>query len=826
MTSTSHRSALISGRNVLTAIGLVGLHFGAAVLGLELARSWHQVSPVWPASGVAVWMALVYGPRAIVLVALSSIAVTFVRGNADWTSAALVAANVLEAGVAALLLRRVVRFRVQLDRPDDALGLIAIGGMLAPAVSATIGVGSLVLAGRFPVAQAFDPWRSWWAGNSIGVLVFTPVLLAWAPRSSVVRPRTARVELIALLVLALGVSLAAFGILRVDESLMFASRFALLPVLVWTGLRFTASETSLVVLVAGVTATLATFGRSVGLGVQDHREGEVVLQAFLGFVAGAGLLLSTVTSGMRRTERELREAFSLLSATLDSTADGILVVDLEGRIRTFNRRFGDLWRIPSEILLTRDDQRAIAFVLDQLRDPGGFLSKVEALYAHPGAESSDELEFKDGRIFERTSRPQYEGERVVGRVWCFRDVTKSRRLETELRQTQKMEAIGRLAGGVAHDFNNLLTVILGHCEMLLQNLRAEAPQRRDVTEIRDASQRAADLTRQLLAFSRRQVLSPRTLELNTIVRETSSMLRRLLPEGIELRTDLGTAQGGVRADPGQMQQVLLNLALNARDAMPDGGALTIRTYEVALEGGGTDGLDLPSGPYLVLSVSDTGAGMDEETRTHLFEPFFTTKEQGQGSGLGLATVYGIVRQSGGDIAVWSAPGEGSHFRVFLPRVGLGPDPLASPAEATFARRRATVMLVEDNPGVRRLLGDALRSAGYRVLEAAHGGDAAGLARETAEEIHALVTDVVMPGLGGPELADRLHAERRVGAVLFVTGYSDVRDLDVGAKPYPCELLQKPFTPQALTRALADLLDRAAPGTSGGASARRDGDERG
>ncbi len=794
-----------------------------------------------------------------------------------------------------------------------------------------------------------------------------------------------------------------------------------------------------------------------------------------------------------RTERDLRETLSLLNATFESTADGLLVVDLAGHIVSFNRKFAELWRIPDSILETKDAPRTIAFVLEQLADPQGFITKVRDLYARPDASSFDVLVFKDGRIFERLSQPQRIGGKSVGRVWSFRDVTEAKRaeriqlatyriseaahaagslqelfraihaivgelmpaknfyialydaasdlltfpyyvdeydsdfpakrpgkglteyvlrtgepllvtpevqaelerrgqveligapsidwvgvplkigdrpigvlvaqtyapgvrygeterhilqfvstqvamaierkrteeqlheserkyrllfetnpepmfvydfetlrilavngaaitrygyseaeflaltirdirpveeqgrleqelarrpdegairtgvrhrakdgrlfevdlvarplefagrrarlvlardvtaqrhLEDQLRQSQKMEAVGQLAGGIAHDFNNLLTAILGSTQLLLQVTPPGDVRREDVDEIRNAGLRAAELTRQLLAFSRRQVLAPKVLELNGVVANMDKMLRRLIGEDVELATTLHAEAGAVNADPGQLEQVLLNLVVNARDAMPGGGRVLIETTRALLRDELVERRHrLPPGDYACLAVTDSGAGMDESTQAHLFEPFFTTKEVGKGTGLGLATVYGIVKQSGGYIWVYSEPGRGTTVRVYLPRVpGAAEPPLPAPELPALRGGHETVLLVEDAAPVRTLARRSLEACGYTVLDAADGPSAIELSARHAGAIAVLVTDVVMPGMSGRELAERLAPTRPEMKVLYTSGYTDDAMVRQGVLNAGVAFLQKPFVPDSLARKVRDVLD--------------------
>ena len=595
-------------------------------------------------------------------------------------------------------------------------------------------------------------------------------------------------------------------------------------------------------------------------------------------------------SERRLGQEELERSLVLLRATLDVTADGILVVDDRGVIVGFNRRFVEIWNIPESALAGEDGRDALAYVLDQLTDPTRFLAGMEGLDADPGAESLDVIEFKDGRHFERYSRPQRTGNTIIGRVWSFRDVTVRVRTEEALResersfretlenmhllalaldaegavtfcndhllavtgygreelagqrwfplalpddegaeerfvaalaegslpsnaettihtksgerrtiswsatllhdprgsrsgivaigedvtdarsagetlrrnqdqlyQAQKMEAVGRLAGGVAHDFNNLLTAISGYSEFLVSQLPGDSVLRHDAEEIRRAAERAAALTRQLLAFSRRQVLQPKVIDLNNVVAEMEELLRRLIGEDVELATISYPRLTSVLADRGQLEQVLVNLAVNARDAMPRGGRLTVEIANESLVERDSRAPAAQSGRDITssLTVSDTGEGIPDVLQSHLFEPFFTTRD-GVGTGLGLATVYGIVKQSDGEITVTSEPGRGSIFRIYLPSVGERPSNGNGAAADRPQATGETILLVEDEGVVRTLIRSMLERQGYLVLEASDGPSAVGLSLSFQDPIDLLLTDLVIPQMGGYELAERLR----------------------------------------------------------------------
>ncbi|MEP6730580.1 MAG: ATP-binding protein [bacterium] len=379
--------------------------------------------------------------------------------------------------------------------------------------------------------------------------------------------------------------------------------------------------------------------------------------------------------------------------------------------------------------------------------------------------------------------------------------------QEQLRQSQKMEAVGSLAGGIAHDFNNLLTAILGYCDLALESAESESQVSEDVLEIRRAAQRAAELTHQLLAFSRRQVLKPAVFGLNSAVRGTDRILRRLISESISLELSLADASLLVRADPAQLEQVILNLAVNARDAMPRGGRLVLATSESTFARSQmVSGGSLPPGSYATLSVVDTGAGITPEVRERLFEPFFTTKERGHGTGLGLATVYGIVQQSGGGIDVQSIPGEGSTFTVYFPIAPeQEPSLVVNPRQETSARGEGTILLAEDDDAVRAIARATLERAGYSVIAATDGLNALALSDAHAGRIDLLLTDVIMPGMNGRELAERMTLLRPGLPVLFVSGYTDNVLADIGIPSTDTALLDKPFTPASLTAAVATIL---------------------
>jgi PAS domain S-box-containing protein len=632
----------------------------------------------------------------------------------------------------------------------------------------------------------------------------------------------------------------------------------------------------------------------------------------------------------KRAEEELLFKTALLEAQAETTIDGILVVDMTDHILLVNSQFSKMWNSAEEAIHTKDDRKLREYVQAQVKDPATFIERVRYLNAHETEKSRDELELKNGRVFDRYSSPLRDSTgKLYGRIWYFRDiterkkseaehirlvtaieqsaeavvitntdgvieyvnpaftwitgygreealgqnlrilksgkqdrafyqqlwatilkgeiwhgeiinrrkdgklyteevnitpireargeithfiaakqdVTERRSMEEQLHHAAKMEAVGRLAGGVAHDFNNLLTIINGYTELLLETPASEIKPGAFLKEIKDAGERAASLTRQLLAFSRRQVLAPRALDLNGVVSNVEKMLRRLIGEDVELRTVLDPSLGRIKADPGQIEQVIMNLAVNARDAMPSGGILTIETSNVELDQTfARSHVGVKPGPHVMLKVGDTGVGMTVETKARIFEPFFTTKEKGKGTGLGLATVYGIVQQSEGVIWVDSELGQGTVFKISLPAVSEIPAPEGhAKTETAAASGSETILVVEDEEGVRSLVCAALESVGYKVLETDGAASALATCAKYDGPIHLLLTDVVMPQLSGPLVAEKLTSLRPDIKVLYMSGYTDDAVVRHGVLSHDMPFIQKPFTPMALRRKIREVL---------------------
>jgi len=508
----------------------------------------------------------------------------------------------------------------------------------------------------------------------------------------------------------------------------------------------------------------------------------------------------------KRAEQNLSKSEERYRDLVENAHDIIYSHDLEGNYTSMNKA--------GTLITGYSMAEALKLNLSQTVAPEYLASAREMLRRKLAGDrvTAYEMEIiaKDGHriTIEANTKLVYQDGVPVAVQGIARDVTERKQLEEQLRQSQKMEAIGQLAGGVAHDFNNLLTAINGYSSLALQRLEANHPIRSYLEEVKKAGDRAANLTRQLLAFGRKQILQPVAINLNDVVTDMNKMLQRLIGEDIRLTAKLDLALKSIKADPGQVEQVLVNLVVNARDAMPQGGKLTIETSTVELDSeyAGRH-IGFTPGSYVMLAVSDTGTGMSEDTRARIFDPFFTTKAKGKGTGLGLSTVYGIVKQSGGNIWVYSELGHGTTFKVYLPELATAPRKTEAPVvEPSLPGGSETVLLVEDEDVVRSLAQKILEQSGYKVLAASRGAEAIRLCRQRTEPIHLLLTDVVMPETSGKEVADRVTEVLPGLRVLFMSGYTDEAIVHHGVLDTNIEFIQKPFTPAALVRKVREVLD--------------------
>jgi len=531
---------------------------------------------------------------------------------------------------------------------------------------------------------------------------------------------------------------------------------------------------------------------------------EFVSNAYL--VDGKRVIQCNIRDITRRKRAE--RARARLALAVEHTAESVLITEADGTIMYVNpafeqvtgyRREEAIGQNPRLLQSGKQSPELYQAMWDTLKQgrawAGVFINKK-----------------KDGTLYEARaviSPMRDETGRIISYVGVERDVTHERHLQDQLRQSQKMEAIGQLAGGIAHDFNNLLTIITGYGQLLLEDFDADDPRRLKICEINKAAARAASLTRQLLAFGRRQVLVSEVLDLNDVLANMEKMLHRLIREDIELVIVQGESLGRARTDRGQIEQVIMNLAVNARDAMPQGGRLTLETSNVDLDDSyAASHPEVAPGAYVMLAVSDNGCGISREVQARIFEPFFTTKETGKGTGLGLSTVYGIVRQSEGYVSVYSEPGQGSTFKIYLPCVKEQADLRSRPEEGAAAPPRGseTILLVEDEEAVRALVRDVLEALGYKVLLATRGDEAIAICRQHPDSIPLLLTDVVMPGMSGRELAESLRFLYPEMKLLYMSGYTDDAILRHGILGPGEAFIGKPFTPHAIARKVRDTLD--------------------
>jgi PAS domain S-box-containing protein len=792
---------------------LAGVYYGAALLGLRYASIGQSISLVWPPTGIAIaaltMLGLRYWPAIVVgaFLANAATSISFV------TAAGIATGNTLEAVVAAFLLRRIAGSRPQLDDIRHVRAFLLLAVPLGALCSALIGSLSLWLSGSLVASAIPAALLIWWTGDLLGGLVVAPLLFAWAraPESPQLPRRLAEVVLLCIGTVVAG-EIGLGGVLHGSLLERVEYLYLLFPFVIWAALRFGARGASL------MTFTLATVavGHTVAGGgpfiSASSTRTLLGVASYLAAVAVTGLVLAAAvrwerqhaTAALARSEERLRRA-------LDSARMGIWFWSVENGTLHWDHNLRQLYgldlheRVSTyEDFLARvhpEDRDRVAHAVHGLLDDGGDL----------------DYEFRillsDGRvrwIADHGEIRRDEEGKPVSLTGISTDVTERKVSEERLRQAHRMESVGRLAGGVAHEANNQMSVVLGAAEFILQRSDVPEPVRVDVEFIQKAAERTAAVTAQLLAFSRRQILKPEVLDLNALIKGWEPVLRRVMGEdsGVVLR--LAPGLGPVRADPGQLEQVLLNLALNARDAMPRGGRISIETSHAELTPAyirRKPGTAIQPGEFVTLAVSDTGHGMDKETLSHIFEPFFTTKGVGKGTGLGLSTVYGIVKQSDGYVWVYSEPGQGTTFKIYLP---LRDAPLSSPRHDSRPAQAVpgeTVLVVEDEVIVRRMMTRALEEAGYRVLQAGNAAEAIEIVTRAPDEINLLLTDVVMPGQNGRELAERIKNLRPGIPVLFTSGYTDGEIERRGLLDPGAAFIQKPLTPAALVRALRELLDQ-------------------
>src|SRR6266850_1805099 len=721
---------------------LFAAYFVIAKLGLRFATIGESISPVWPPTGFAIASLLLLGWRywpAILAGAFLANATTHIPLLA---AAAIGCGNAGEALVAAYLMRG----RTKLEEPGAVRNLTLVAAPGGALVSAATGVAALATTGSLGSAGGVLPaFALWWGGNVVGALIVVPLILTWAAPSPWFAGRRTQLEIVALVVGSVLLSFLLLGRLFSDSFLPPSSYpYLLFPLVIAAAVRGGPRGAALATLVVALIAVALAAQGGGPFALQTLPATATLLLVYIAVLAMTGLVLGAESAHRRHAESALLDAHENLRAIIQSSPLAIYTLGHAGTVLTWNAAAERLYGWRAEEVLGRTLPTSPEGEHLVLRDNvlgGHAITGMEVLRRR-----------KDGsQITINLSLAPLSGPdgSVSGVLAIAADLTALRQLEMQYRQSQKVEAVGQLAGGIAHDFNNILTAILSTTQLLLKELpRDSAPARRDVEEIAASAKRGSGLTRQLLAFSRRQVLELKSVDLNALIQEQERMLRRLIAAHIELKTTLAADIGTVRVDAGQIEQVLLNLVVNARDALPLGGVITIGTANLDVERPNVhDHVPVAAGHYVQLTVSDTGIGMDANTKSHLFEPFFTTKEPGKGTGLGLATVYGIVTQSGGYIRVSSDLGKGTTFKIYLPRIEGATERL-EPISAPHAAPRGceTILLVEDEEMVRALAQAILERIGYTVLAAKNIKDALRFALEGPNAIHLLVTDTIMPGM--------------------------------------------------------------------------------
>ncbi len=786
-------------------------YLAVALLALFFFATNRTPAAIWPATGVLVAFMLIF-PRRMWpgMVAAAFVAATagnFVTGKSLLLSLGLGTVDALEGLLSGVLLTVFVGPRIRFTRLRELAGLVFLSAILGAGIAAFGGAGIFRLAG----VPYWDAWYLWWLSHGIGIMTLTPCIVSWSRARATWRDLNSieRAEAILLLCVLTFVSVWIFGG-RSWSSM--ALPYVVFPLLIWAALRFGVQGASAA---AMSLAAIAVWYTSHGFGpfalvAGSATEKLLQVQSFIAAALACSLVPAIVIAERKEAEDQLRRSEARLGLAQEIAGVGSFVVNPSG--------VGSRWSEQMFRIMGRDPS-------DKEPSYREFLTWV-----HPedrdAVQSSYEQIFQNGKPFEidfryvcpdgawkqlhAVARPETDKRtKATTAFGTVMDMTDRRRIEEQLRQAQKMEAVGRLAGGVAHDFNNLLGVIMGYAELAVGNLSPDDPLRGKIEPISKAAVRAASLTSQLLAFSRRQVLKPEELDLNRVVTDLEAMLRRLIGEAVEIVMDLQSPLPLVKADPGQMEQVIMNLAVNSRDAMPEGGKLRIRTarFFCRTTPGGYSGR-IPAGEYVMLTVSDAGHGMDAATKAHIFEPFFTTKEKGRGTGLGLATVYGIVSQSHGYIWAESEVGKGTDIHIVLPVVkGKRKwNAVASQDKAgTLQDRNETVLLVEDEVPLRELIARMVASMGCTVLEARSGEEAIAIARDH-DDINVLLTDIAMPEMDGIEVAKRVNELRPAIKVLYMSGYSDEAITRDSESKVELNFIQKPFQPLELRKKLHELMD--------------------
>ena len=550
------------------------------------------------------------------------------------------------------------------------------------------------------------------------------------------------------------------------------------------------------------------------LQLNDRRKDQFTIES-IQFFEGLGAAIG-IAMARKKAEEELRLRNTIMSTQLETSTDGILVVDGSGSILSFNRRFVDMWDIPPGAMQSKYDGRVLQSMMDKLTDPEQFMDKVKHLYKAINETGIDDITLKDGRTFERYSAPMYDAEvKYYGRVWYFSDVTerkqaeeKDKKLEEQLRQSEKLEAIGQLSSGIAHDFNNLLGGVMGHAEMLKMNLNSGSPLVRYPNVIISLCEKASDLTRQLLTFARKAPVEFQKIDLNAVIKQAVGIMERTIDRRIEIIVDIPEQPVFISGDKNQLENALLNIAINARDAMPEGGRVSIASETMDLDQTALpeEHSNVTEGSYIMISIADTGTGMSKEPQSRIFEPFFTTKELGKGTGLGLASVYGCVKQHNGYITVESQEGKGTKFTIYLPLI-KSTGPIAGvKEEAAIAPGKGSLLVVDDEPIYHEIITNIFGGLGYTVHCCAEGAEAVAFYSEHMSTIDVVILDMNMPKMTGLHCFEHLKEINPGVRVIVSSGYGDNSDREALRKEGVCAFVQKPYKAAELSAKITELMD--------------------
>ncbi|MDA3962800.1 MAG: MASE1 domain-containing protein [Planctomycetota bacterium] len=781
----------------LLALGYVALSW----LGLRFAVIDSQISPVWPAAGLALGVMLRWGWRLWPGVFVGAFVINVMLGGP--VSAAVMAAGNTGSALMAIALLRHARFRANLPSPRDVLLFSILGGGSATMVAATVGVVTGTLSKGAPWDQATMSWVTWWLGDCIGVLLLGPVVLL-VPLRRAQWPSVKIPELVLALLTGLGVSVTVFWIAgdRAESPLSFL----LWPVLAWSALRLGRVVTSLAILLAAIIAiTGSVRGFGVFGGFADLNHEWVVLQAYLVSSAVPVLVLCAAVDQLRGAQQHLR----LTQHGIDSAADGVVWLDPRGNLVQANEAFAELMRGPLSALLghhfndtcVRMDHEQWQKLLTMVAERGRAVRQI------------DLLAFDGNRVPAELSATAVVEDDATYTCLILRDLRDRQVFEEHLYQTQKMEAIGRLADGIAHDFNNMLAAIYGNAELLQMQMESRGDDCRYINNIVLTCERARELTNQLMVFSRKNRDKPQIVDLVQLVQQAVELNRRVIPESIGIEHQPHYEILLIEADPARISQLVMNLMLNARDAMPGGGRIHIATEAVTIdETRAAKWPDATAGTFHRLSVDDSGVGISSDALAHIFEPFFTTKEAGSGTGLGLAIVHGIAHSAGGFVSVESAKGRGTRFEVYLPAA-------TGPREHTTSGRLSTsaisrigagkhALLVEDDERVLELVREVLERSGFSVDVATNGKDGLLAVDHKAGGYDLVVTDLVMPDLGGVDMATGIRERAGTLPVLFMSGYGDneVTGTNEDGMAPNCAFIGKPFTIGDFTETVRGLMN--------------------